>query len=50
MERCAKCGTTAEEILQTGFVGCEKCYDLPTVKKAVEKLFNGKIHNQKGDN
>lgn len=44
MEKCAKCGTTAEEILQTGFVGCEKCYDLPTIKKAVQNLYGGKRH------
>ena len=44
MERCPKCGTSVEEILSTGFVGCEKCSDLPAVKKAVEKMFNGKKH------
>ena len=49
MERCQKCGTSAEEILETGFVGCEKCYELPTVKQAVEKMFNGKKHKAKKD-
>lgn len=49
MERCSKCGTSAEEILETGFVGCEKCYELPTVKQAVEKMFNGKKHKAKKD-
>lgn len=49
MELCPKCGTSAEEILETGFVGCEKCYELPTVKQAVEKIFNGKKHKTKKD-
>lgn len=49
MERCPKCGTTAEEILSTGFVGCEKCYELPSIKSAVEKMFDGKKHKAKKD-
>ena len=49
MERCPKCGTSVEEILETGFVGCEKCYELPTIKKAVEKMFNRKKHKSKKD-
>ena len=44
MEVCPKCKTTAKEILETGFVGCEKCYDLPSVKSAVDKMFDGKKH------
>ena len=44
MEKCAKCGTTAEEILQTGFVGCEKCYELPEIREAIFKLHGGKTH------
>ena len=43
-EVCPKCHTSVEEILETGFVGCEKCYDLPAVKKAVDKMFKGKRH------
>ena len=43
-EICPKCKTPAQEILETGFVGCEKCYELPTIKAAVDKLFNGKRH------
>ena len=43
-ETCPKCGTSFEEILETGFVGCEKCYDMPKVKEAIDKLFKGKKH------
>ncbi len=43
-EICSKCHTSADEILETGFVGCEKCYELPSVKKAVDKMFGGKRH------
>lgn len=46
MEICSKCGTSADEILKTGFVGCEKCYDLPSVRAAVEKMFEGKKHRE----
>ena len=44
MNNCSKCGTTVEEILETGFVGCEKCYDLPEVQNAVLKMYGGKTH------
>ena len=44
MAKCPKCGASEEEILQSGFVGCEKCYELPVVKKAVKKMFGGKVH------
>lgn len=44
MQECPKCHTSVKEILETGFVGCEKCYDLPTIKLAVEKMFDGKKH------
>ena len=43
-EVCPKCGTSFEEILETGFVGCEKCYEMPQVKQAVNRLFGGKKH------
>lgn len=41
---CPKCGTSVKEILETGFVGCEKCYDLPEIRAAVDKMFGGKRH------
>ena len=44
MDKCPKCGTAFEEILENGFVGCEKCYEMPSVKKAVDKMFNNKKH------
>ncbi len=44
MEKCSKCGTTSEEILETGFVGCEKCYELPEIREAILKLYGGKTH------
>lgn len=44
MEECSKCHTSVNEILETGFVGCEKCYELSAVRVAVEKLFDGKKH------
>ena len=47
MERCPKCGTTANEILETGFVGCEKCYEMPSIKKAVDKMYGRKKHKAK---
>lgn len=41
---CSKCNTSVQEILETGFVGCEKCYEMPEIKTAVDKLFGGKKH------
>ncbi len=46
MEVCPKCHTSADEILETGFVGCEKCYDLPSIKEVVDKMYGGKRHKQ----
>lgn len=50
MEKCPKCGTTADEILETGFVGCEKCYELPEIKKAIEKMYGGRKHKTVSEN
>lgn len=36
---CQNCGTSEKEIFETGFVGCEECYNLPNVRSAVEKMF-----------
>ena len=46
MDVCPKCGTSVEEILETGFVGCEKCYEMPKIKEVVDKMFGGKRHPQ----
>ncbi len=45
-EICPKCGTSVKEIFQTGFVGCENCYELPQIKEAVDKKFAGKKHTE----
>lgn len=44
MNECPKCHTSVEEILETGFVGCEKCYEIPAIKEAVDAIFGGKRH------
>ena len=43
---CPNCGTSVEEILETGFVGCEKCYELPQIKSAIDKMFGGRRHKE----
>ncbi len=45
-EICQKCHTSVEEILETGYVGCEKCYEMLSVIKAVDKMYGGKRHKQ----
>ena len=44
--RCSKCGTTADEFLDTGFVGCPNCYnDLSSViMPVVSKVQNDTRH------
>lgn len=42
--RCFKCNTSVQEIMETGFVGCEKCYDMPEIREAVDRMFKGKKH------
>lgn len=43
---CPECKTTGEEFLQTGFVGCPKCYDVfePIVAQTVKKLQQSDRH------
>lgn len=43
---CPKCGTSVEEILETGFVGCEKCYEMPQIKSVIDKMYSGKRHKE----
>ena len=43
---CPNCGTSVEEILETGFVGCEKCYEMPQIKAAIDNMFGGKKHKE----
>lgn len=44
LEKCPKCGTTVEEILESGFVGCQECYKLPRISAIVDKMYKGKAH------
>ena len=44
---CSNCGTSVDEIMSTGFVGCAQCYKLPDVEAAVDKMFGGKTHKTK---
>ncbi len=43
---CPDCKTTSEEFLQTGFVGCPRCYEVfePLVRRTVKKLQQSDIH------
>lgn len=48
MNKCSYCGTSYKEIMQTGFVGCEKCYqEIPELKVAVAALYDGKKYRGK---
>ncbi|MBR1890565.1 MAG: hypothetical protein IJ817_02625 [Clostridia bacterium] len=44
--KCHKCGSTIEEIFDSGFVGCEECYDMPEIQEVVDKMFAGKTHKE----
>lgn len=45
MNKCPFCGTSYEEIVETGFVGCQKCYqEIDELKKAINSLYAGKKH------
>ncbi|MBO5022619.1 MAG: hypothetical protein J6C53_04020 [Clostridia bacterium] len=52
MKVCPYCNTTYNEILQTGFVGCSRCYqEIEELKIAIEKMYCGKTHKgKKGKN
>lgn len=54
MSKCPYCNTTYNEILQTGFVGCQRCYqEIDELKIAVKNLYGNKTHKGKktaGDN
>ena len=43
---CPGCKTTSEEFLNTGFVGCPRCYEVfePFVRRTVKKLQHSDIH------
>ncbi len=51
MNTCPYCHTSYKEILQTGFVGCEHCYqEIEELKNAVKGLYNGKKHKGRRGN
>ncbi len=42
---CKYCGTTYEEVLDNGFVGCAHCYqEIEPLREAVSKMYGGKKH------
>lgn len=45
MNKCPYCNTSYNEILQTGFVGCQRCYEeIDQLKEAVKNLYGDKKH------
>lgn len=48
MNQCSKCGTSYKEIMQTGFVGCQNCYqEIDELKNQLAVLYAGKKHKGK---
>lgn len=48
-DRCLYCGTTYDEIVENGFVGCDKCYsEIEPLKKAIDSMYKGKRHKGRG--
>ena len=48
MNICPKCGTSYKEILQTGFVGCQNCYqEIDELKNHLANLYADKKHKGK---
>lgn len=48
MDKCPYCGTSYDEILQTGFVGCENCYkEIDSLKDHVASLYCGRKYRGK---
>lgn len=48
MKICPYCNTSYNEILQTGFVGCSRCYhEIEELKLALSKMYSGKKHKGK---
>lgn len=45
-KQCNYCKTSLNEIFETGFVGCEKCYEMEEVKLLVEKIYGNKKHKK----
>ena len=48
MKVCPYCNTTYEEICQTGFVGCGRCYEeIEPLKETLKKMYGDKKHKGK---
>lgn len=48
-EKCDYCKTSYEEIIESGFVGCDKCYhEIENLRYAIDKMYNGKTHRGRG--
>lgn len=45
-EICPVCGSLAEEIIASGYVGCANCYRLRAVRDYVNKMYGGKKHKK----
>lgn len=45
MDICENCGTSYSEIVESGFVGCEKCYsNITNLQVAIDKMYDGRKH------
>lgn len=48
MNKCPYCNTSYNEIMQTGFVGCQRCYqEIDELKNTISKLYGDKQHKGK---
>ena len=48
MDTCPYCNTSYNEILQTGFVGCSRCYyEIDQLKETLKKMYGDKTHKGK---
>lgn len=49
MNRCPYCHSSYSEILQTGFVGCQHCYEeIEGVRELLSSLYGDKTHKGRG--
>ena len=49
MNKCPYCQSSFSEILQTGFVGCQRCYDeIEGLKEVLSNLYGDKTHKGRG--
>lgn len=51
MSKCPYCNTSYNEIMQTGFVGCSRCYqEIEELKEVIKNLYGDKKHKGKVKN